>query len=221
MGRYFWPILLSFALFIVGGCGTSGIPNQSQEKKLDSSVVKIIDYNLETNKPLVVIKNVSSKNLKDVKIKLTAKDGNGNVLGVREGNFGITSDLAMTPGQQVGLELTLGNGKFPNNAKLAWEITPEEATMAPPKVTVLNSNMIIDGKEPVVSGEIKNQSDQITIANMYIDYFKQGKIIGSVHAVYADTYDMSPGKVVSFSEKAVFLTQKPDKYQIHFTYTKS
>jgi len=200
----------------VGGCGQQ--TPKEEESSTVNDAVEIVGYNLETRKPLVILKNVSNKNLKDVHVKLTAKDDNGVVTGVREGNFGITTDIAMVPGQQVGMELLLGNGKFPSNAKLDWEISSETSMMTIPKLSILSSDMIIDDGDPVVSGEIKNESAQEVTVDMCFDYFKNGKIIGSCHAVYADTYDIPPGKAVSFSEKAYFLPVEPDSYQIHFLY---
>lgn len=214
-------IIAVSTIFLLVGCGSSTgtFLSQSEKQKISPDAIKIVDYNIKTDEPLVLLKNTSKNNLKDVKVKLTAKDNNGNVLGVKEGNFGITSDLAMLPGEQVGMKLVLGNGSIPENAKLEWEIEPELATMEPPKVTILKTNVLIKDGTPVVSGEIKNESGRTITAEMYIDYFKNGKIIGSESAVYADTYDMLPGKVVSFSEKAVFLPDIPDSYRIHFTFT--
>lgn len=200
-------------LLIVGGCDTA-----NKEPDIINDAVEIVDCNLETKKPIVVLKNLSDKNLRDVRVKLTSKDDNGTVVGVREGNFGITTDLAMVPGQQVGMKLNLGNGEFPPNAKLTWEIISEVSTMVLPKVSVLSANMFIDNGNPVVSGELKNESTQKASVDMRFDYFKNGKIIDSCGAIYASTSNIPPGKVVSFSEKAYFLPTVPDDYQIHFLY---
>jgi hypothetical protein len=200
-------------LLIVGGCDTA-----NKEPDIINDAVEIVDCNLETKKPIVVLKNLSDKNLRDVRVKLTSKDDNGTVVGVREGNFGITTDLAMVPGQQVGMVLNLGNGKFSPESKLTWEIASEITTMIPPKISVLSSSMVIDNGNPVVSGEIRNESTQNASVDMCFDHFRNGKIINSCSAVYADTHNIPPGKIVPFSEKAYFLPAVPDSYQIYFLY---
>lgn len=226
MNRVSLMLYLMISLLFLFGCGHITAPINTETRQQATTVtqtvspdkLQIVDYNISTKKPIVVIKNASNAYLKDVKVKLTAKDENGNVMAVYDGNFGITSEIALGPNQQFALELSLGNGEIPKNAKLTWAIEPVVTNKTLPKFSIINPKMSSDKSEPLITGEFKNESSDTISGELQFDLYKGGKIIATRNALYAGTYDMPPGKVIAFAEKMYFLPDDPDSYEIRWIY---